>query len=86
MASRARCSVILIIVTRRFIALFCLAVLLLAVATPGAAYGLWLALPVAFFVLWAIALADVNLLHGEHPAAPVALPLAVRGSRAPPLL
>jgi hypothetical protein len=72
-------------VTRRWIALVCLAVVLLAAMTPAASYGLWLALPVAFFVLWTIAFAGPVLLRAEEPAAPIAVTLAVSGSRAPPL-
>jgi hypothetical protein len=71
-------------VTRRWIALLCLAVLLITAAAPGASYVLWLALPVAFFALWAIALAG-SFLQSEEPAAPVAMALAVLGSRSPPV-
>ena len=70
--------------TRRWIALLCLAVLLITAAALGASYGLWLSLPVAFFVLWAIALAG-SVLQSEEPAAPIAMALAVLGSRAPPV-
>jgi len=71
-------------VTRRWIALLCLAVLLIIAAAPGSSYGLWLALPVAFFVLWAIAFAG-SVLQSEEPEAPIAMALAVLGSRAPPV-
>ena len=65
-----------------WIALVCLAVLLLIAVTPG----ICLALPFILSVLWTIKLSEGVLPESKETAAPLAAALSVRASRAPPLL